>query len=314
MNVVDYIKKEIDIFTLLKSIGANKISNQSHEIRCSCPIHQGDNPTAFVYNKSNQLWYCHTSDCGGGDIISLIEKKYDCSFIEAISYIKDIFNLNTDGMVLKRTENNFDKLKAWIEKNKAKLNKNTNELFDINSLGKLYELNSYRQFDSEILAKHNVKYSDELKKIVIPIYEEEQMIGVTMRTTNNTEPKWKHLPKGIKTNQLLYNIDNIIEGEPIILVEGPWDVINMEMYEFKNSVCTFGCHLSKEQYMKLFKITTEIVILYDNDSAGEKGTKQIIDNYKNMFNIYIPTTKPKTDIGDCTLEELNEILKSLRRI
>ena len=35
--------------------------------------------SAFVINKDTGLWYCHTGNCGGGDIFTLVERFEDFS-------------------------------------------------------------------------------------------------------------------------------------------------------------------------------------------------------------------------------------------
>src|SRR5699024_12387919 len=49
-------------------------------IRSACPIHKGDNPTAFVVNEEF-LWACHTnSECGVGrseEHTSELQSRFD---------------------------------------------------------------------------------------------------------------------------------------------------------------------------------------------------------------------------------------------
>jgi hypothetical protein len=42
---------------------------------CACPLHGGDNPTAFsmYFQDGRWKWKCFTGDCGGGDAITFVE-------------------------------------------------------------------------------------------------------------------------------------------------------------------------------------------------------------------------------------------------
>ena len=56
---------------------------------CSCPLHGGDNVTAFsIYNKDGkQLWHCFSDDCGGGDAITFVQKWMGFDFIKSCEFI-----------------------------------------------------------------------------------------------------------------------------------------------------------------------------------------------------------------------------------
>ena len=68
----DRIKERLPLLDYVERLGLTpKRVGSSH--RCTCPIHSGDNPTAFAIKGDR--WQCHTrSECGGGDVIDLIAK------------------------------------------------------------------------------------------------------------------------------------------------------------------------------------------------------------------------------------------------
>lgn len=54
--------------------------------RSRCPIHRGDNPTAFSFDDNEGLWYCHR--CGtGGDVINLVEQALKTDFKGALQFL-----------------------------------------------------------------------------------------------------------------------------------------------------------------------------------------------------------------------------------
>lgn len=56
---------------------------------CACPIHGGDNPTAFsiYFQDGKWKWNCFTGNCGGGDSITFIEKWKGLDFRRACEWI-----------------------------------------------------------------------------------------------------------------------------------------------------------------------------------------------------------------------------------
>lgn len=54
--------------------------------RTQCPIHQGDNRSAFKYDDETGTWYCFR--CGvGGDVIRLVELALDLDFRGAMRWL-----------------------------------------------------------------------------------------------------------------------------------------------------------------------------------------------------------------------------------
>lgn len=51
--------------------------------RIACPIHRGDNPTAFSISRDGHWWTCWTR-CGSGDALLLAQKLHDLDFRHAL--------------------------------------------------------------------------------------------------------------------------------------------------------------------------------------------------------------------------------------
>lgn len=56
---------------------------------CACPLHGGDNPTAFSmsYKDGRWLWNCFTGSCGGGDAITFVSKWRNLDFQGSCEWI-----------------------------------------------------------------------------------------------------------------------------------------------------------------------------------------------------------------------------------
>lgn len=90
---IDFIKNNIDVKYLLHSLGFVSSHESSKELRGACPIHKGDNTTAFRFNKERNTWVCFTSKChelNGQDIIGLVRSANNLSFMEAVNYLENL--------------------------------------------------------------------------------------------------------------------------------------------------------------------------------------------------------------------------------
>jgi hypothetical protein len=82
-----YLKTKVGIDQVLAAYGlATKLRRRNHLLYGPCPLHGGDNPTAFHVHLKRGLWRCFTA-CGGGDIVDLIRSIEKCSFAEAAHHL-----------------------------------------------------------------------------------------------------------------------------------------------------------------------------------------------------------------------------------
>lgn len=72
---IDAILAKSDLLAYVQRAGG-ELKGGGSRYSCACPLHGGENPTAFsLYFKDGRwLWNCFTGDCGGGDAIRFVEK------------------------------------------------------------------------------------------------------------------------------------------------------------------------------------------------------------------------------------------------
>lgn len=336
---------------------------------CTCPIHNGDNPSAFnIYPYGEDYrgnWKCRTHKCEEvfmGSIIGLVRgllssRKYNwtkkgdkvATFAETLEFIeKFVSNDNPEVLKPKNTEKTkftriVNNLSKEIESKKIGVPRD--KVRKLLTFPCQYYLD--RGHSSEILNKYDVgtcltKGKEMYNRIVVPIYDNDykMMIGCTGRSVFEKcenckshhnpanmcpEPKdrykyskWKH-NFDFKSQENLYNYwfakDHIKSTGTVILVEGPGNVWKLEENGIHNSVAMFGSVLSDKQKL-LLDLTgaMTIVILTDNDSAGETARKQIINKCSKTYRIFSPKIS-KADVGEMTNEEVKiEIKDYLRKI
>lgn len=90
------IQSSINREQLLDILGSKHIKFTNNQIRCTCPIHGGDNPTAFALFPDNN-WACFTKHCNENqrqDLFSLVMKVKRISFMEAAKFLAYIGGVN----------------------------------------------------------------------------------------------------------------------------------------------------------------------------------------------------------------------------
>lgn len=86
----------VSLEDLAQQAGA-KLQKSGGELRGTCPLHKGDNPTAFViYTDPNghSRWHCHTKCDAGGDAIDFVQRWQGLDFMGAVKYLAESLHLD----------------------------------------------------------------------------------------------------------------------------------------------------------------------------------------------------------------------------
>lgn len=293
MSVVEYIKENITeemFIEYLNKIGAKNLRKIGDVYRSTCPIHNGDNDTAFTFNPEKMLFNCF-SHCGGGDIFDLFAMINDMDiereFSRVVKLTAEEFKTDISNFDLNEVEYGYKKETLEYLKYLAGKKEIFNLQYDLSVLGSRFALEEYRGISKENLIKHGVSFAKDLNRVCFEIKNEDgEVVGASLRAVGDEKPKWVHRPKSIKTGMLLYNLDNVLKKgfRQIIVVEGIMDCLNLVAQGIENVVCTFGDRITEEQKMIIIKHFEEVVIGFDNDLAGLKAKKKYIEKTKKIIN------------------------------
>ena len=126
--------------------------------------------------------------------------------------------------------------------------------------------------------------------------------------------------KNVPKEKPLYNLSDLLDhikntpGEPVYITEGEKDCQTLRRLGF--TACTPGGSNSwKDYHAKYFK-DLKVIIMQDNDPAGEKMTESIVSDIKDLagaYKVIIPSDKPKGDISDYLLKDRHS-LEDLKRL
>ena len=111
-----------------------------------------------------------------------------------------------------------------------------------------------------------------------------------------------------KKGSLLYNYENarksILDKDEIIICEGFMDVIRLYTIGVTNVVATMGTAITKEQLNLIRKLTNNVILMFDGDSAGEKATLSFIELSKDIdFNLNIVRLEEDLDPDDYIIKK-----------
>ena len=279
---------------LLERYGIN-VKRSGESYRGCCPLHNGDNPTAFCINKQG-LWYCF-SHCGGGNLTELTARLENISKDEAEKRIKEFgiektaFSKSLEG---KNKPSRIKEVKLKLEPYPE------------------YLIERGVRFDTAKCFGIGINNNVFVNRIIIPIHDENDLlVGYAGRSFDNEEPRYL-FKRGFRKNLVIYNFHSVKYANRIILVEGFFDVFRLHQAGF-NGMALMGSSISKTEE-KLILSLQAIVLMFDGDKAGRKCTEQAIKLFKNKIPLKVIWLKEQLQPDKLDEVELKKLISSAEKI
>ena len=330
-KLLDVIEDVVDLRTFLLSFDIEVMEYHDGTFRGCCPVHGGNNPSAFVAYKNSKgrySWACYTNDCHveyGGNMIGLIAGFKKCTVKKAIYMIAKKFKIEKDSKGDVTNVGYSKKIgSSIITPEKPIEHEVIEKSFLSNSHSRRFgtDFFSKKNIPDKIVNKFGLGYNILSNRITIPIWDENnRLVGWDSRYINDKYidtvdvdgfmiTKYK-ISAGLKKRNLLYGLNQYRKTEKldyVVLVEGFKDV--WLLYSIGViGVSVFGHSLSAYQLYLLKQRTKNVIVCFDNDAdseknPGQKGAKRVhkilTKNGLNVKNICPPSN---LDIGDAFLNK-----------
>lgn len=307
-----------------------------------CPFHNEKTPSFTVY-ENTQSFYCF--GCGaGGDSVSFMRKIENLDYIDAVKVLAQRVGMQMpdegydDSLSKKRrtilqinretarfyhnymmSEQGKVGLQYFLNRG---LSQKTIRHFGLgyapNKWDELFKHLKSKGYDvSDILTAGVVRkgekgYYDYFRnRVMTPIIDVRgNFIAFGGRVLDDSKPKYINTSDTLvykKTNEVFgLNYAKDSGKDSLILCEGYMDVIAMHQAGFTNAVAGCGTALTNEQVRLLSRYAKEIILVYDNDEAGQKALNKAISLFDQVdVKISIPTLSGGKDP--------DEIIKNLGR-
>lgn len=138
-----------------------------------------------------------------------------------------------------------------------------------------------------VAGKNGGIYDKFRSRLMLPVIDVRgDVVGFTSRLLPGLEgAKYLNTPETtlFKKGRLIYalNFAKNTKRSNLVLVEGNIDVITLHQAGFDNVVATMGTALTEDHARTLARYTKELVLCYDNDSAGKQSTDRVLNILKN---------------------------------
>jgi DNA primase len=302
-----HLKAKVGIEAILSFYGLDHhLKRRGDQLFGPCPLHGGDNQTAFRVNLERGLWRCFTA-CGGGDTVDLIRKIERCSYGEAARQLQRIaaglpktppalsppiplseraFTPFTRSLALNPRCHFLQNIKAISPATAARFEAGTSSSsrFLQNTVAvRLHDLNAYP-------------------------------LGYCGRRLDPNEAsrfgKWR-FPRNFPKARILYNAHraSCFRKRGIVLVECPWAVMRITQAGFPNAVALLGTALSQFQIDWLSNASL-ILLMLDGDQAGHRAalfiTSTLGPSVKVLQHV-LPDNMEPEDLPDSSLRSILQL-------
>lgn len=332
---------------VVRQLGCTKVNiNNPKHVVSSCPFakftHEKgrDRRPSFYVKYNNDIengedgipgYKCQT--CGKkGSILNLIYELYLLTgdFEQDIyDFIKDCTSPSENTLLnkLKKVKSFYkgDKSEISIKEFKSNIKKLDEKILslyfqDLPQNVYKYLKGSERKLTDETIAIWEISWHEDTGYIAIPIRDlQNNLVGVTGRLFETLEKKEKQekygykIPKYLHSEnmpclEVLFGEHRIINNRRCYLVEGHFDVIFLWQCGYRNVLGVMGSELSEFNARKITQLFDEVIIISDNDKAGEKARKQWQLLLQDRVRVIIAKPMDGKDPNSSSLESIQNSL------
>lgn len=331
---IERLREEVDLVELIgESMALDKKGNNYVGL---CPFH-GEKTPSFNVSSARRRYHCFGCGAGG-DIFNWVQERELLSFPEALRYLAERSGIavaaggggSKGGSVAPVVSEQVQQLRQVC--------KDAQQLFidalnhPVGEAARTYlrgrglsrriietarigfaprdALRHLAANDQRLLSDAGLLMGNRFlfsERIIIPIADEQgRPIGFAGRRLPGDEQGGKYInPPATplyEKNKVLYGLDRarraLRAGKPLILVEGPLDVIALEQFGLEGAIASSGTAFTREQAALMARRGRETapILLFDGDDAGQAAVDKAAEHLLNLgVNPRILTLAPGDD-------------------
>ncbi len=314
------VKESVSMTQILERYGLMSQLRRVNEdsLTGNCPIHKGENKTAFRVSISKNCWNCFSQCKCGGNILDFVGRMENVNVHRAAVLIAEWFDLDD------AFEPDFERRQTEAETKPAAVSK-----LETRPIGIAEKKSAARLEIEDETITENKPLNFELKHLEIshPYLQERGLTAETIQTfglgfckkgvmqnrvaipvhngsgelvayagrwpgenSPNPDEKYK-LPKGFRKTLEVFNLHRALQADatkPLIVVEGFFGCMKLWQAGQRRVVSVMGSSVSEQQESAIIKAVEQsrkVVLLFDEDEAGREGRERALQRFAS--NAYV---------------------------
>lgn len=293
---------QTDIYTseqikrVLNGSGIEVVNEVDSDFIVFCPYHNNTRTPAAEVSKKSGIFFCFSCQISKS-LTEFVMYVSNRSYFEASRYIKSKEQESNLATLINQT---LYKKPDYVEYDKELVKRLNNQAMQ-SSRAISYFTN--RKITKESIINFELGYSEKQDMVTIPVQSPDGMcVGFVGRSVDGKE--FKNTP-GLPKSKILFNLHRIKKLDHVYVVESSFDAIRLNQVGLP-AVATLGANVSKIQTDLLQKYFNNIVVILDNDEAGQSMGQKIIDRLGSRVFVIKLDDKYK-DIGDMDDDEIKNL-------
>jgi DNA primase len=296
----DYLYSENQIRRSLIASGIDIVSEVDIDFIIFCPFHNNYRTPAAEVHKENGLFYCFSCQ-ETKTLIEVIMQASGRTYFEAARLVD---SKSDSKNLLQSITETLEKKAEFKEYDLEVINKLHTNVFKNK---RAQEYFTSRKITKESVIKYQLGYSENQDMVTVPIYTPEGLcIGFVARSIEGKV--FKNTP-GLQKSKTFFNLHRAKRHDKVFVVESSFDAIRLEQVG-AHAVATLGATISNEQRKLLKQYFNQVIILGDNDEAGQNMSKKLIASF-GAGCLAPPLPEGIKDVSDLSDDELKKFVDRL---
>lgn len=293
------LKRAVSIEQVLAHRGLlHGLRVRGHHIVGPCPIHRGDNPRAFVVNRSRNLWRCFTGCDAGGDIVEFVRRLDGVGYRDVAIYLASLNGLVSTPLPPMTQAQAGRPFRPFLAQLPLDPETPMLERKGIRpEIARRFQVGAYggRGMLQDCIA---VRLHD----------PQGRPLGYAGRRTDpalvRQRGKWLFPPR-LPKNDLLYGFHHLRRPmrHALVVLECPWGVLRLAQLGIP-AVGLLGTHLSATQRSLMLATADKVIPMMDGDPAGRRATvsiRQALCDHLDVETINLPEGCDPDDLEDSAI-------------
>jgi DNA primase len=284
------IYSEAQVENALTKSGVRIVSEIGTHFIVFCEYHNNYHTASAEVDKESGLFYCFSCQ-STTDLPHLVMKASGMSYFEALRLIGEE-DYDIAALVAKNTEDR--EIESFDQ---GIIDRLHSSVWGVGS-----EYFHTRHINDASIIRFELGYSDKQAMVTVPVHSPEGTLwGFVGRSIEGKRFKNN---RGLNKSLTLFNLHRVWTSPRVFVVESSFDAIRLDQVGIP-AVATLGAGISNEQIELLRRSFDDIVIIPDNDDAGESM-------YRKMLKLIpyaqvLPLSGVK-DVGELSDDDLTSLV------
>ena len=266
-----------------------------------CPYHANYRTPAGEVSKERGTFFCFSCH-ESRSLVEFVMHVTRKSYFEAIRFID---SMEVESNILDSLDKMLENKPEFVPFDEFTIRRLNNAAIESPRAIRYFE---GRRISENSIKKFQLGYSDKQDMVTIPMHNPngEICVGFVGRSVEGKD--FKNTPK-LPKSKILFNLHRVRRHDTVYVVESSFDAIRLDQCGVP-AVATLGANVPNSQAELLTKHFNNVIVIPDNDDAGQAMAQRIIDKVGPRASA-IGLPKRFKDIGDMSDSDIGELTKRI---